>query len=78
MSYKVYPISLNFFLVAFTDNLLALNQFVTSYNSLFTTSILLLISLCEYNSGVISKQYEVKYIWCVRDIINAQYKKKWT
>ena len=45
---------MKFVLVAFTDNLLALNQFVTSHNSLLTTSILLLIFLCEYKMVVSS------------------------
>ena len=40
--------------VCFTDNLFALNQVVTSSNSLFTISILLLISLCEYKMVVSS------------------------
>ena len=41
-------------LEAFTDNLFALSQLVTSSNSLFINSILLLISLCEYKMVVSS------------------------
>ena len=48
------PIIMEFVWEAFTHNLFALNQLVTSSNSLFTISILLLISLCEYKMVVSS------------------------
>ena len=48
------PIIMKLALEAFTDNLFALNQLVTSSNSLFINSILLLISLCEYKMVVSS------------------------
>ena len=48
------PIIIKFVLEGFTDNLFALNQLVTSSNSLFINSILLLISLREYKMVVSS------------------------
>ena len=48
------PIIMKFVLDAFTDNLFALNQLVTSSNSLFINSILLMIFYCEYKMVVSS------------------------
>ena len=53
------PIIMKFVLEAFTDHLFTLNQLVTSSNSLFTISILLLTSLCEYKM-VVSSANNVK------------------
>ena len=52
---------MKFVLEAFTDNLFALNQkIVTSSSSLFTISILRLISLCEYIKMVVSSANNIK------------------
>ena len=62
-------------LLAFTDNLFALNQFANFFQFFiyyinFATEVFVRIK----NSGIICKQSEVKYIWCIRYIINIEYK----
>ena len=53
------PNIMKFVLLAFIDNLLALNQLFTSCNSSFTIFILLFMSLCEYKI-VVSSANKIK------------------
>ena len=61
----VVPIIMKFVLLAFTDNLLVLNQFVTSFNSVFIKSTLLLIYLSEHKM-VVSSAKSIN--WSIFDV----------
>ena len=68
------PIIIKLVLLAFTDNLFALNQLLTFQIFIHYINFAAEVFVRIKNSGIICKQNEVKYIWCIRYIINIEYK----